>query len=99
MARLRIDFQDGFNDDSVVVRVGGQEVYRGDNLRTSRLLGFAHTVSADVPAGRVMVEVDVPTRDISGTAALQVDDAAYLGVSIAEDGITFHPSGGPFGYA
>lgn len=99
MATLRIDFQDGFTDDSVVVRVGGQEVYRGDNLRTSRLLGFAHTVTADVPPGRVMVEVDVPSRDISGAAALQVEDSAYLGVSIAEDGITFQPSGGPFGYA
>jgi hypothetical protein len=99
MATLRIDFQDGFIDDSVVVRVGGQEVYRGANLRTSRLLGFAHTVSADVPAGRVMVEVEVPSRELSGSAALQVQDAAYLGVSIADDGISFTPSGGPFGYA
>jgi hypothetical protein len=99
MPTLRIDFQDGFADDSVVVRVGGREVYRGDNLRTSRLLGFAHSVSADVPAGRVMVEVDVPSREISGTAALDVDSAAYLGISIADDGISFQPSGGPFGYA
>lgn len=99
MATLRIDFQDGFTDDSVVVRVGGHEVYRGANLRTSRLLGFAHTVSADVPAGRVMVEVEVTSRDIFGTAALEVEDAAYLGISIADDGISFQPSGGPFGYA
>ena len=46
-----------------------------------------------------MVEVDVPSREISGSAALQVEDAAYLGVSIAGDGLSFHPSGGPFGYA
>lgn len=99
MATLRIDFQDGFTDDSVVVRVGDQEIYRGASLRTSRLLGFAHTVSAQVPAGRVMVEVDVPSRGLSGSAALQVEDAAYLGVSIADDGISFQHSGGPFGYA
>ena len=99
MATLRIDFQDGFSDDSVIVRVGGQEVFRGANLRTSRLLGFADTVSADVPMGRVMVEVDVPSRELSGSAALDIGGASYLGVSIADDGITFQPSGGPFGYA
>jgi hypothetical protein len=99
MPTLRIDLQDGFAADSIIVRVDDREVYRGEDVTTSRLLGFAHTVSAEVPRGRVPVVVEVPSRGMSGATTVDIDGEAYLGVSVSAGGVAFQASSGPFGYA
>jgi hypothetical protein len=99
MPTIRIDLQDGFAGDTIVVRVGDHEIFRGDGVRTSRLLGFAHTLTADVPWGRVPVAVDVPSRGLAGQTTVDVNGEVFLGVSISRDGVAFQSSNGPFGYA
>ena len=99
MPMIRIDLQDGFAGDSIVVRVGDREIFRGDGVRTSRLLGFAHSVTADVPWGRVPVAVDVPSRGLAGQTTVDVNGEVFLGVSISPEGVAFQSSNGPFGYA
>jgi hypothetical protein len=99
MPTIRIDLQDGFAGDTIVVRAGEHEIFRGDGVRTSRLLGFAHSVSADVPWGRLPISVDVPSRGLQGQTTVDVNGEVYLGVSISPEGVAFQPSNGPFGYA
>lgn len=99
MPTIRIDLQDGFAGDTVIVRLGDHEIFRGDDVRTSRLLGFAHSVSADVPWGPVPIFVDVPSRGVRGNTTIDVTGAVYLGVSVSPEGVAFQGSSGPFGYA
>ena len=99
MPTIRIDLQDGFAGDTIVLRVGDREIYRGDGVRTSRLLGFAHSVSADVPWGPTPISVEVPSRGLHGDTTVDVNGEVYLGVSISPEGVAFQSSSGPFGYA
>ena len=100
MAILHIDLQDGFSDDTVVVRVDGREVYRGDHVSTAMLLGFAHTFEVEVEGGRTVVDIAVPSRGWQERIAFDVTAAeVWLAVTLVRGGIVHHLSDQPFGYA
>ncbi|MCG8603684.1 hypothetical protein MJD09_01610 [bacterium] len=98
MASLGIDFQDGFSDDTVVVRVDGQVIFQKKGVNTDYSLGRADSVEIRVKEGTVNVDVHVPSRNLSDTAALEVSTKVYLGVSINDDKISFRISDEMFLY-
>ncbi|HEV7573582.1 MAG TPA: hypothetical protein VGQ21_18965 [Thermoanaerobaculia bacterium] len=98
MATLRVDFQDGFEDDEVVVTVDGDERVRRAGLTTKRVIGLAGKETIDVEQGRRSVLVSVPSRGFGTQIHVNVDEAAYLGVSIMAGGIVAIVRGEPFGY-
>ena len=95
MPKLTIDLQDGFLDDEVIVRVNGEEVERRPNVRTKRALGLAQSFDIKVPDGTVTVQVDVPTKGVSGTTEIQ---HPQLGVSLDGARLHFIQSDDEFGY-
>jgi hypothetical protein len=98
MVSLVIDLQDGFSDDTVVIRVDGQEVFHKEGVNTDYSLGRADSVEIPVPEGCVNVEVTVPSRHLSGTIVLEVSATVYLGVSILDDRIDYRISDEMFLY-
>jgi hypothetical protein len=98
MATLRVDFQDGFEEDEVVVSVDGVERARRAGLTTKRVIGLAGKETIDVEPGRRTVLVSVPSRGFDTHINVNVVDAAYLGVSIIAGGIVVIVRGEPFGY-
>src|SRR5258706_8256545 len=64
MAQLRIDLQDGFQDDDVVVKVDGEERLRQAGVTTKKVLGLAGSVTVDVPEGQRSIELSVPSRGV-----------------------------------
>lgn len=82
MVTLAIDLQEGFVDDTVILRVNGEEVFRKEHVSTNPLLGLAHSFKTEVEKGPVNIRVDVRTRDLAKTVALEVSDDTYLGVSV-----------------
>lgn len=99
MVTLAIDFQDGFADDTVVLRVNGEEVFRKEHVSTKLLLGLADSFKTEVEKGPVSVEISVETRDIAETISLDVSVDTYLGVSVVNGMIEYIISDEPFGYA
>jgi hypothetical protein len=95
MPKLSIDLQDGFSGDEVIVRVNGKEVDRRSGVRTKRTLGLAQTIHLQVPDGPVTLEVDVPTKGISGRTEVR---HPQLGVSLAGKDVQFVQSDDEFGY-
>jgi hypothetical protein len=73
---LSIDFQEGFDGDTVVVRVAGDEVARLEGVTTNLVISRADAVDLERPGGRQEVEVDVPTKGRS--AALEIDLAGHV---------------------
>lgn len=65
MPTLQVDLREGFNDDSVVMRVDGREVYRRSGVRTNYSVGIADRIEIEVPAGKAQVELALPLRGIS----------------------------------
>ena len=100
MSSLRIDLQDGFLDDTVVVRINHEE-YRKPHVRTRLQLGYADSLEIDVRESTVDVEVVLPSRGSSKFIPVVFDksDTVYLGLSVTAEGeISERVSHEPFGY-
>lgn len=98
MATLVIDLQDGFKDDTVVLRAGGEEVFHKHGVNTDYAIGRADSFQTEVPEGCVVIVVDVLSRDISGTIALVASGTVYLGISLLDQEITHRVSDEMFRY-
>jgi len=100
MPLLHVDFQEGFLDDAVVVRVNNEE-YRKPRVRTRLQTGYADSLEVDVRESKVDVEVILPSRGLSKSIHVVFDksDAVYLGLSVTAEGeISERVSYEPFGY-
>lgn len=106
MTILRIDLQEGFGGDEVVLEVDGREIFREEGVRTDRRLGLAVAPSgrstyyeAELPKGRHTVTVSLPRRNLSKEIQVSAADRTYLGVSVEGGEITCIVSKTPLGYA
>lgn len=98
MATLRVDMQDGFRDDVVVVRAQEGE-QRKEHVTTRPQISYAGSVELEVDPGRVRLEISVPTRNLSTSQVVEVpEQALYIGVSIDDGELTYRVSLEPFGY-
>lgn len=93
---MRVDLQDGFNNDRVELYVNGVKVFDEEGATTKRQLGFALSSEIDVPPGTIELEIRVPTRNLAKTISV---DAPNLGISIRNGEIEIITSGKRFGYA
>ena len=98
MAVLHIALQEGFTNDTVIVRVNSREVFRKENVKTRLQIGYADSFEMTVEESSVNVEVIVPLKNLTATIPVQVSGAAYVGVTIADDRIAYQISEEPFGY-
>lgn len=80
MSTLTLHFRESFDNDTVVVRLGGDERYRAEGLKTKLLLGYAEIVELDIQQHSVLLEVDVPSRGT--TAQYQLDLRHDLDVEV-----------------
>jgi|SRR5215211_6199922 len=100
MPTLHIDFQEGFRDDTVMVRVNHEE-YHKPHLRTRLQIARAGSLEVDVRENTVDVEVVVPSRELSKSIPIvfEESDTVYLGLSITAEGeISERVSYEPFRY-
>ncbi|MCC6341020.1 MAG: hypothetical protein IT166_02410 [Bryobacterales bacterium] len=98
MPVLKVDLQEGFSGETVVLLLNGSEVYRG-TPKTRTQIGFADTRSFDLPSPQATLEVSTPRSGASISTVLDLSRDLYAGVSLAPDGsIVIHPSSEPFGY-
>lgn len=99
---LFVDIQEGFKDDTVIVKVNGNDVFKKEHITTSLLEGPAASFSIDVNEGLAIVKAVVPHRNLQGSQEFQVDSDIYLGISIIEsdrqEKIRFITRDRPFGY-
>jgi hypothetical protein len=99
---LFVDIQEGFEDDTVIVKVNGNEVFMRERITTKLLRGPAASFSSDINEGLAKVETVVLNRNLQGSHEFQVNSDIHIGISIIEpDGqekIRFITSDHPFGY-
>lgn len=95
---LHIALQDGFDDEPVIVRVGGAEVLRREDVRTDPRIGVAYAFDVPMPQGGATVDVELPRRGVLGSTRLESGAASHLGVSVRNGAVHFRASPAPFGY-
>lgn len=99
MALLQIDLQEGFEDETVVIKVAGKEVFRKSDVRTKVQVGFADSFEVTVANEPVKVEVDLPKKQLSKTIELSPSETSHLGLSLDMEGkIEHRVSAERFGY-
>jgi hypothetical protein len=98
MSKLHIDFQEGFSNDTIVLRMNGEERFQKEGITTNRLLGLASSAQIEVPNGRVTIEIKIPTKNLAKTIMLDTSESEHLGVSIENGRIEHIVSQRPFGY-
>jgi hypothetical protein len=98
MAEVTIDLQEGFFDDTLVVRHDGQEVARRDGLRTRMQTGFAHQFELDLPPGATALEIVLPAKDIAALVQLPPERPLWIGVSLDAGRLQIRVAREAFGY-
>jgi hypothetical protein len=95
---MHIDLREGFEDDEVVIRIGGEEVFRKDGVTTLPQIGRADGIETPGGDGPVRVDVELPKRGVQASFSVPAP-GMHLGISI-EDGELMHEiSQAPFRYA
>jgi hypothetical protein len=100
MPTLRVDLQEGFQDDTVTVWVGDEELQRS-HVSTRLQTGYAGSLEVQVQEGAADVEVALPSRGTSKSipVAFGGADTVYLGLSVVSgDEISARVSHRPFRY-
>jgi hypothetical protein len=96
---LTIEFQEGFQDDTVLLRIDGIETMRQQHVKTRLQTGYAAASAATVNEGRVVLEVELPVSGDSGQVVLDVRAPMWVGVNLDAGRVfRFKLSDTPFGY-
>jgi hypothetical protein len=99
MAEITVDLQDGFVNDVVAISADGREVLRDERVKTRFQIGRARSVRIEVPEGRVTLAIEVPTRNLRATAAIDTSQPVFVGISITtEEKLEVRVQSQPFGY-
>jgi hypothetical protein len=99
MVEVTIDLQDGFKDDTVVIRAAGRELLRDQAVSTRFQIGKAKSATLALPEGELALEIDVPTQNQSATVRLDTTRPTFVGISLTTEGrIEIRVQEQPFGY-
>ena len=98
MPTLRVDLQEGFDGDTVLVRLNGRQLLHEPGVRTRLQTGLARLVETEMPAGGAVLEVVLEERSLQLAIPLNIEAATYVGISVTTDGLVHQISADPFGY-
>ena len=99
MGNLHVALQDGFDDDTVEVRVDGLLVFQREAVTTMTQISLAASFDVEV-AGPVELEVSLPGRDLSTLVSVpEQPGGAFVAVSVVGDSLVHRLAEEPFGYA
>lgn len=98
MPLLRVDFQEGFDHDDVVVSLDDRPEAPCEQVSSRLDVGYAGSLELDVDEGTHQLAIEVTTRGLQATTAVDVAGDAYVGVSVSGGGLEFMVSPEPMGY-
>lgn len=99
MPILRVDLQEVFSGETIVLLLNGKEVYRG-TPKTRMQIGLADSLSFDLPKQHLTLEAGMPLTGVSKSLDLNLLQDMYVGVALSRDGgISLRSSPEPFKYA
>lgn len=98
MGKLTIDFQSGFLEDSIIVRVNDKVVFEQENFSTDYSIGLADTLEIFVEEEEAQITVEVESKGISDSIVIKMKPKIFLGISTYEDKIIFEQADEMFPY-
>lgn len=98
MPILKIDLQEVFSGETVLLRLNEREVYRGAP-RTRMQIGLAESRSFDLPAQHLTLKAEIPSSGAFAAIELDLSRDLYVGVTLSEGRMSLRSSSEDFKYA
>lgn len=86
MVLVTIDLQEGFANDTVVIRLNGQEIFRRRNVTTRIQTGLADRIEMQIYERSSEVVIELPIKKMAVTKELNCEKDIFLGVNLRVDG-------------
>jgi hypothetical protein len=100
MAVLSIHLQEGFADDTAIVRLNGIESGRWTHLNTRQLLGYAEVIDLPKPAAAdIQLELSLPNRGLTARTLVPGAGDSFVAVNVIDDRLQLAVRDRPFSYA
>ncbi|WP_205511799.1 hypothetical protein [Longitalea arenae] len=101
MPNMHVAFQEGFENDTVIVWFDDDEVFRKEHLKTRMQTGKAASFDLPGKTGPHILRITVINRNTHLNIPVTVSGTdLYVGISLTQDGhITHTLSNEPFRYA
>lgn len=81
---MHIALEEGFDGEDIVIRVDGEQVFHGEDVRTRYQIGLAAMVDVTVDDGPAEVEIDLPGRGSTRTLTVDVNGELWVGLSLQD---------------
>jgi hypothetical protein len=95
---LHIDLQDGFQNDEVIVRLDGKEVFHKSGVNTDIRISRADGFEAKTTKAEALVDVEFPQKHVKGSQTFKASETPHIGISIREGKAQIRLSAEPFLY-
>lgn len=80
---LSVEFQDGFVNDSIILRINENEVLKKNNISTDLRIGLAdNSFSTRLPNGQIKIDILVASKNLKYSNTIEIESDTYIGVSI-----------------
>ena len=97
MAKVHVEFQEGWTGDRVEVRIQHALRYAGQPI-TRLQTGYAGGLTVDVDADAITLDVRVPSRSIGANRTVRVSDEHWIGITLLDKKLAIVDQPAPFGY-
>ena len=94
MSSVRVAFTEGFEQDTVVIRVDGKQAQQHGPITTRHDVTPALAWSADIPVDRDVIALDVavPTKGATGSMRVNVKEFPQVNVSVSGNRVVLQGS-------
>lgn len=99
MPQLQITLEEGFEGDTVRLKVDNRPVYGRDGVSTKMQVGVADVVETSVEGDTASIEIEVPSRAISESFVVDVSPTTHVGISVKNGEVVHRRSDSPFWHA
>jgi hypothetical protein len=81
---VSVEFQDGFVNDSILLRINENEVLKKNNVSTDLRIALAdNSFRTRLPNGEINLDILVPSKNLKYSKTIEIEYDTYIGVSIA----------------
>lgn len=99
MAILTVALEDGYADEPVEVRIDGRRAFRKEHVRTRTQISLAESFESTVPEGPILLEIDLPARNLSRSITVEVSERLFVGISVSGGDVQYRQSEETTGHA
>ncbi|GBC89435.1 MAG: hypothetical protein N2045_12245 [Fimbriimonadales bacterium] len=98
MPTLQIDFQDGFQGDTIHIRLENHPEARFANVHTDLRTNLALRYEQTLPPGTYDLEVEIPTRQWNTHLSIDLDQDTYIRFFVRDGEIHYESQHEPYFY-